>query len=150
VKEELACGCDEPGHKVGDEKTIDALFALLRSALWQKFELRSLLENYGTAGGGRRFQGTPPTGYLAGFGSRSPCRTIQSFEASLPKFFGVPRDDKINAFVWCNIFRAAKLRRLAHEMNKLLCRSKHTGTPAFLHALSGSLSDLENIFCVSR
>jgi hypothetical protein len=31
------------------------LFALLRSALWQKLELRSLLEVYGTAGGGGRF-----------------------------------------------------------------------------------------------
>ena len=31
------------------------LFALVRSALWQKLELRSLLEVYGTAGGGGRF-----------------------------------------------------------------------------------------------
>jgi hypothetical protein len=44
------------------------LFALLRSALWQKIELRSLLEVYGIAGGGGRFLGTPPQAYLAGFG----------------------------------------------------------------------------------
>jgi hypothetical protein len=42
------------------------LFALLRSALWQKLELRSLLEVYGTAGGGGRFLGTPQQAYLAG------------------------------------------------------------------------------------
>ena len=44
------------------------LFALLRSALWQKLELRSLLEVYGTAGGGDRFLGTPQQAFLAGFG----------------------------------------------------------------------------------
>ena len=44
------------------------LFALLRSALWQNLELRSLLECYGTAGGGGRFLGTPQQAYLAGFG----------------------------------------------------------------------------------
>jgi len=44
------------------------LFALLRSALWQKLELRSLLEAYGTAGGGGRFLGTPQQAFLAGFG----------------------------------------------------------------------------------
>ena len=44
------------------------LFALLRSALWQKIELRSLLEVYGTADGGSRFLGTPQQAYLAGFG----------------------------------------------------------------------------------
>mgnify|MGYP003407188597 CR=1 FL=1 len=42
------------------------LFTLLRSALWQKLELRSLLERYGTAGGGGRFLGTPETAYLPG------------------------------------------------------------------------------------
>lgn len=42
------------------------LFALLRSALWQKLELRSLLEVYGTAGGGGRFLGTPQQAYLPG------------------------------------------------------------------------------------
>ena len=44
------------------------LFALIRSALWQNWELRSLLEVYGTAGGGGRFLGTPPQAFLAGFG----------------------------------------------------------------------------------
>jgi len=44
------------------------LFALIRSALWQNWELRSLLEVYGTAGGGGRFLGTPHQAYLAGFG----------------------------------------------------------------------------------
>jgi hypothetical protein len=43
------------------------LFALIRSALWQNWELRSL-EVYGTAGGGGRFLGTPQQAYLAGFG----------------------------------------------------------------------------------
>ena len=44
------------------------LFALIRSALWQHWELRSLLEVYGTAAGGGRFLGTPQQAYLAGFG----------------------------------------------------------------------------------
>lgn len=44
------------------------LFALLRSALWQRLELRSLLETYGTAGGGGRFLGTPQQAFFAGFG----------------------------------------------------------------------------------
>jgi hypothetical protein len=44
------------------------LFTLLRSALWQKLELRSVLELYGTAGGGGRFLGTPQQAYLPGFG----------------------------------------------------------------------------------
>jgi hypothetical protein len=42
------------------------LFALVRSALWQKLELTSLLEVYGTAGGGGRFLGTPQQAYLPG------------------------------------------------------------------------------------
>ena len=42
------------------------LFALIRSALWQKLELRSLLICYGTADGGGRFLGTPQQAYLAG------------------------------------------------------------------------------------
>ncbi len=44
------------------------LFALIRSALRQHWELRSLLEVYGTAGGGGRFLGTPQQAYWAGFG----------------------------------------------------------------------------------
>jgi hypothetical protein len=43
-------------------------FALIRSALWQKIDLRSRLESYGTAGGGGRFLGQPEAAYLAGFG----------------------------------------------------------------------------------
>ena len=44
------------------------LFTLIRSALWQKLQLRSLLQVYGTAGGGGRFLGTPQQAYLPGFG----------------------------------------------------------------------------------
>jgi len=44
------------------------LFTLLRSALWQKLDLRSLLESCGTAKGGGRFLGQPEQAYLAGFG----------------------------------------------------------------------------------
>jgi hypothetical protein len=44
------------------------LFALIRSALWQKLELRSVLEVYGTAGGGGRFLGRPEQAYLPGLG----------------------------------------------------------------------------------
>jgi IS4 transposase len=43
------------------------LFALLRSALWQKLELRSLLESCGTAAGGGRFLAQPQPAYLVGF-----------------------------------------------------------------------------------
>ena len=44
------------------------LFGLLRSALWQKLELRSLLQSCGTAAGGGRFLGRPEQAYLVGFG----------------------------------------------------------------------------------
>jgi hypothetical protein len=44
------------------------LFALVRSALWQKLAWSSLLECYGTAGGGGRFLGTPQQAYLPGYG----------------------------------------------------------------------------------
>lgn len=44
------------------------LFTLLRSALWQRLDLRRLLECYGTASGGGRFLGTPQQAYLPGFG----------------------------------------------------------------------------------
>lgn len=43
------------------------LFALLRSALGQKLELRSLLQVYGIAGGGGSFLGTPEQAFLAEF-----------------------------------------------------------------------------------
>lgn len=42
------------------------LFTLLRSALWQRLDLNSLLEGYGTAGGGGRFLGRPEQAYLPG------------------------------------------------------------------------------------
>lgn len=42
------------------------LFTLLRAALWQRLDLRSLLDRYGTAGGGGRFLGTPEQAYLPG------------------------------------------------------------------------------------
>ncbi len=42
------------------------LFTLLRAALWQQLDLRSLLDRYGTAGGGGRFLGTPQLAYLPG------------------------------------------------------------------------------------
>jgi Transposase DDE domain/Domain of unknown function (DUF4372) len=44
------------------------LFALLRSALWQKLDLRPLLQSYGTAKGGGRFRGQPEQAFLPGFG----------------------------------------------------------------------------------
>ena len=43
------------------------LFTLLRAALWQRLDLRALLEFYGTAGGHFRFLGTPQQAYLPGF-----------------------------------------------------------------------------------
>jgi len=43
------------------------LLALLRSARWQKLELCSRLEAYGTAEGGGWFLGTPQQAFLAGF-----------------------------------------------------------------------------------
>jgi hypothetical protein len=42
------------------------LFTLLRSALWQRLDLRGLLDSYGTAGGGGRFLGRPEQAYLPG------------------------------------------------------------------------------------
>lgn len=42
------------------------LFTLLRAALWQKLDLRGLLESCGTAAGGGRFLGTPEQAYLPG------------------------------------------------------------------------------------
>jgi hypothetical protein len=42
------------------------LFTLVRSALWQKLDLRSLLDRYGTASGGGHFYGTPQQAYLPG------------------------------------------------------------------------------------
>jgi hypothetical protein len=42
------------------------LFTLIRSALWQKLELRSVWDTYGTGGGGGRFLGRPEQAYLPG------------------------------------------------------------------------------------
>lgn len=42
------------------------LFTLLRSALWLRLQLRSLLESYGTAGGSFRFLGNPQQAHLPG------------------------------------------------------------------------------------
>ena len=57
------CAClSQWGH------SFTRLFALVRSALWQKLELRSLLECYGTAGGGGHFLGTPQQAYLPNCG----------------------------------------------------------------------------------
>jgi hypothetical protein len=42
------------------------LFTLIRSALWQRLDLRQLLDRYGTAGGGGHFLGTPQQAYLPG------------------------------------------------------------------------------------
>jgi hypothetical protein len=44
------------------------LFALVRSALWEKLEVRSLLELYGTAAGGGKYRAAPQQAYLPGFG----------------------------------------------------------------------------------
>jgi hypothetical protein len=44
------------------------LFAWIRSALWQKLDLRRLLESCGTAAGGGRFLGQPEQAYLPGLG----------------------------------------------------------------------------------
>ena len=54
--------CGAPSTKIQSRR----VFTLLRSALWQKLELRSLLERYGTAGGGGHFLGTPAQAYLPG------------------------------------------------------------------------------------
>ncbi len=55
------CAClSQWGH------SFTRLFALIRSTLWQKLELSSLLECYGIAGGGH-FLGTPQQAYLPNF-----------------------------------------------------------------------------------
>jgi len=43
------------------------LFAIVRSVLWRKLDLRALLELYGTASGSFRILGTPQQAYFAGF-----------------------------------------------------------------------------------
>jgi len=44
------------------------LFTLVRSALWQRLDLLSLLKSYGTAGGSFRMLGAPEQAYLPGLG----------------------------------------------------------------------------------
>lgn len=57
------CAClSQWGH------SFTRLFTLLRAVLWQKLELRSLLESCGTAAGGGRFLGRPEQAYLPGLG----------------------------------------------------------------------------------
>ena len=54
---------------LGDTIEVDLAehgFTLLRAALWQRLDLCSLLDRYGTAGGGGRFLGTPEQAYLPG------------------------------------------------------------------------------------
>jgi len=46
------------------------LFCLLRSSVWDGFELKSLLELRGTAGGGPSLQGAPQQLYLPGFAAQ--------------------------------------------------------------------------------
>jgi hypothetical protein len=43
------------------------LFTVLRSSLWRRWDVTSLLESYGTAGGHLRMLGTPEQAYLPGF-----------------------------------------------------------------------------------
>ena len=43
------------------------LFAIVRSVLWRKLDLRALLDSYGTAGGSFRILGTPQAAYFPGF-----------------------------------------------------------------------------------
>jgi hypothetical protein len=55
-------------HPAGRLHSFTRLFALIRSALWQKLDLRALLESYGTAPSGGHFIGAPHAAYLPGFG----------------------------------------------------------------------------------
>jgi hypothetical protein len=43
------------------------LFAIVRSVIWRKFDLRELLRSYGTAGGSFRVLGTPQQAFFPGF-----------------------------------------------------------------------------------
>lgn len=46
------------------------LFTVLRSSLWRRWDLRSLLESYGTVGGYLRMLGAPEQAFLPGFSQR--------------------------------------------------------------------------------
>jgi len=54
-------------HTTSWAHSFSRLFTVLRSSLWQRWDLRSLLEIYGTAGGHLRMLGTPEQAYLPGF-----------------------------------------------------------------------------------
>ena len=50
------------------EHSFVRLWALVRSAVWQKWDVPKLLQRYGTAGGSFRLLGRPEAAYLPGFG----------------------------------------------------------------------------------
>lgn len=50
------------------EHSFTRLFALMRGVLWDRFDLRDLLDFYGTAGLRFRLRAPPPQAYLPGFG----------------------------------------------------------------------------------
>jgi len=50
------------------EHSFVRLFALVRGVLWDRFDLRDLLDFYGTAGGRFRMRATPQQAYFSGFG----------------------------------------------------------------------------------
>ena len=43
------------------------IFTLIRSALWRRWDMSSLLQSYGTASGAFRFIATPQQPYFQGF-----------------------------------------------------------------------------------
>ena len=47
--------------------SFNRLFCLLRSSVWDRYDLRKLLQSYGTAGGSLRLLATPQQAYLPGF-----------------------------------------------------------------------------------
>lgn len=47
--------------------SFNRLFCLLRSSVWDRFDLRRLLQSCGTAGGSSRFRAAPQQAYLPGF-----------------------------------------------------------------------------------
>jgi hypothetical protein len=54
-------------HTTSWGHSFSRLFTVLRSSLWQRWDLKSLLEIYGTAGGQLRMLGEPGQAYLPGF-----------------------------------------------------------------------------------
>ena len=44
------------------------LFTIIRASLWRNWDLRKLLQRYGTAGGSFRYLAQPEQAYLPGFG----------------------------------------------------------------------------------